>query len=85
MLDRLFMSKLNKTGKILYFVGQVVLLGLIALIMFGALGVDFDEGYIIFIIAAVVSIIAWGGLCILIWPAQKKTENDKQTQPESGN
>jgi hypothetical protein len=84
MLDRLFMSKMNKTGKILYFVGQFVLLGLIALVIFGVLGVDFEDGYIGFIIAVIASAVGWGVLCMVIWPAQKKTDTSATSPPEAG-
>ena len=84
MLDRLFMSKMNKTGKILYFVGQFVLLGLIALVIFGVMGVDFEDGYIGFIIAVIASAVGWGVLCMIIWPARKKTDASATSPPAAG-
>ena len=68
MLDRWFMSKLNPTGKIAYFVGQILFIVLWALVLFGGMGVSFDNGKGLWILGAIPIILVWGGLCMVLFP-----------------
>ncbi len=75
MLDKWFLSKMSKTGKIMYYVGQVGLLLAWVFVFMGVLRMDFDEDYIIFIVGIIPIIAIWGFISIKLWPLDKQNEN----------
>jgi hypothetical protein len=70
MLDRLFLNKLSPRGKIMYWVGQLSLIALIAAAMFGLADMSWNDGETVFILGAVVAAIGWGFVCTLVWPIE---------------
>lgn len=76
MLDRLFLSKLNSTGKAAYWIGQITLILVWALVVFGFMGMSLDDGGEGMLILGIVAIVAvWGGICIMIWPIEKELDD----------
>ena len=75
MLDRLFLSKLTKKGKIAYFLIQLVLDAIFVFVLFGLLAYDLgsygsperDESSIILIPGILIIAILTGILCLQIW------------------
>lgn len=69
MLDRLIMNRLNSKGRKNYMIGLLIM---VVLIFIGAFttGVDLgsDSGYVSLLVIAVVGTLAWGGICIKLWP-----------------
>lgn len=72
MLDMLFLSKMSQKGKIMYYVGQAVLLGLGAFILYGVLDIDGETAVIYLVVGAILILVVWGLLCIRLWPKQDK-------------
>lgn len=75
MLDRLLLKYLTKKGKIAYYVGQVVLIGLWALYLFGMAGYTMEEGETQLWIGVIAIVIVWAGICYLIW---KKPDDEEK-------
>lgn len=77
MLDRLFLSKLSSKGKAAYWIGQIALILLWALTLFGFMGMSFDDGGEgVFIFGIIGIVLVWGFVCILVWPVGKEIEDD---------
>lgn len=75
MLDRLFLSKLSSTGKVAYWIGQISLILIWALIVFGFMGMSFDDGGEgMLFIGMIVIVLIWGVLCMAIWPVDKELD-----------
>jgi len=76
MLDRLFLKHLSKKGKIAYWVGQIILDVLWALYVFKLAKYTFDDGGdTVLIIGMLVILVAWGGLCFVLWKKTDESEN----------
>ncbi len=71
MLDRLFLNRLTKKGKIAYWVGQLVFDLLWALYLFVIAGLTMEEAESLLFIGIVAVLVAWGGVCILLWKKEK--------------
>ncbi|HLR24501.1 MAG TPA: hypothetical protein VK112_01455 [Fodinibius sp.] len=80
MLDRLILKYLTQKGKIAYYVGQVVLIGLWALYLFGIAGYSLEEGEMQLWIGLIVIVISWAGICYLVW---KKPDKEEQAHISS--
>ncbi len=76
MLDRLFMSKMSRAGKLYYFVGQLVFAGIIAAVLFGAMDMSFDEGRLPLVGGILGVVIAWGVICTMVWPRESSPVAD---------
>jgi hypothetical protein len=77
MLDRLFLKYLTKKGKIAYWVGQIILDVLWALYVFKLAKYTLDDGgEAVLIIGMLVILVAWGGLCRILWKKPKESENE---------
>jgi hypothetical protein len=74
MLDRLFLSNLSATGKAAYFIGQVLAIIAVAVLVFGVWGMDFRDGQMPLLIGALVTIVAWGPICMAIWPKEASVD-----------
>ncbi len=83
MLDKLFLSKLNKQGKVMYFIGQFTLLGIGAFLLFAVFKIDFEDVYIWLIVGALAIVVIWGLICIKVWPLEKVEESLAGNQPVS--
>ncbi len=78
MLDRLFLSKLNSTGKAAYWIGQISLILVWIFIVFGPMGMSLDDGGEGMLILGIVGIVAvWGVICIIVWPIGKVSGSAK--------
>ncbi len=83
MLDRLFLSKLSKRGKIAYWVGQIALIGIWALYLFGIADNSFEEeGRNMFVFGLIAIVIVWGIVCVIVW---KKTDEDCKVLSDENN
>ena len=71
MLDRWFMKYLSAKGILWYWVGQLSFAGLLALILFGLLGMSMDDGLNYMIGFVVVFVIVWGFICKALWPKEE--------------
>jgi len=76
MLDRLFLSKLGPRGKIMYWVGQLSLIALIAAAIFGLADMSWNDGETLFILGALGAVVAWGFVCMLVWPVEAPRPTD---------
>ncbi|WP_439184147.1 hypothetical protein [Carboxylicivirga taeanensis] len=72
MLDRLFLKYLSKKGKIAYWVGQLLLDALWAFYLFAIAGLSMEEAESLLFIGIIVVLIAWGGVCILVWKKEQE-------------
>jgi uncharacterized membrane protein len=63
MLDAWFMNKLNSQGKKWYWIGQLGFMVVLAVLVFGTLGMDLDKGVACLAGGVVVFILAWGFTC----------------------
>ncbi|MEN7551820.1 hypothetical protein AAG747_28145 [Rapidithrix thailandica] len=75
MLDRLFLRKLNKQGKIMYFVLQLVFDAIYLFVLFGVLDYELgssgsstrDDTYFTMIAGILVFAIVSGIICLQFW------------------
>ncbi|WP_335965332.1 hypothetical protein [Galbibacter sp. PAP.153] len=75
MLDRLFLNKLTKKGKIAYWIIQLGLDVILGIVLFGVLDYTLDrgnDGRTFFIVGAVASLLISGLICLSIWKAPKE-------------
>ncbi len=72
MLDRWFINSLNNRGILWYWVGQLSVLGLLALVIFAGMGMSMDEGIGYMVGYGLVFILVWGFSCKAIWPEDGK-------------
>lgn len=68
MLDAWFMSRLNSQGKKWYWIGQLTFLLVLALIVFGAMGMGLEQGIGYLAGIGLVLVLGWGFLCKAFWP-----------------
>lgn len=78
MLEALVLKYLTKKGIIIYFIGQVIFIAILAYYIFGLLGYSFDRGQDMFFIGMVIIVLLWMGVCLLLW-RKPKEESDKDT------
>lgn len=77
MLDRLFLSKLNSTGKKAYWIGQISLIAIWAFVVFAIMGMSLDDGGETVLILGILGlVVAWGVICLVIWPISKEVDLD---------
>jgi hypothetical protein len=82
MLDRLFLSRLSKKGKIAYWVGQLLLIGIWALYLFGIADYSLEEeGRNMLFLGLIAIVIVWGIVCVIVW--KKKDEDCKVLSDEN--
>lgn len=83
MLDRLFLSKLNSTGKKAYWIGQISLIAIWAFIVFGVMGMSLDNGgETVLILGLLALVVVWGIICLVIWPIGNEFEDDDEDEDE---
>lgn len=81
MLDRLFLSKLNSTGKKAYWIGQISLIAIWAFIVFGVMGMSLDNGgETVLILGLLALVVVWGIICLVIWPIGNEFEDDDEDE-----
>ncbi len=68
MLDRWFLKHLSPEGRKFYWVGQFVGVAVLAVLLFGVLGMSMDEGINALFVGLVVTIVGWGFFCKGKWP-----------------
>lgn len=73
MLDKWFMKHLSKKGILWYWAGQIIFFVLLAVLIFGVMGLGSDEGLGYLMGGGLVFIIGWGFTCKALWP---KLEGD---------
>ena len=79
MLDRLFLKYLSKTGKVAYWVGQIIFDGIFVFYLFGIAGYTLGSSGTgarsqteMILFPGVIGIaIVWGIVCYFVWPADK--------------
>jgi len=76
ILDRAFLSRLNPTGRAMYFVGQVGLLAMLVAVLLGGMRLEADELIMPLLIGALVIIVVWGVVCVGIWPHRQQGLGD---------
>lgn len=75
MLEAIFLRYLTKKGKIIYFVGQILLLGLLAFYILGIAGYSMEEGKDLIFGGMVIIILIWASICYAFW---RKTEGEEE-------
>lgn len=75
MLEALLLKYLTKKGVLIYFVGQVILIAILAYYIFGILGHSFDSGEDMFFIGILIIVLLWMGICLLLWRKPKEEIN----------
>lgn len=85
MLDRLFLSKLNSTGKKAYWIGQISLIAIWAFVVFAIMGMSLDDGGETVLILGILGlVVTWGVVCLVIWPISKEVDSDEDEVASSG-
>ncbi|MDN3666077.1 hypothetical protein ACFFU1_04890 [Algibacter miyuki] len=83
MLDALILKHLTKKGVIAYFVGQILLFGVLAFYIFGVKGSSMNEGEMPFIVGMVIIALIWAGICLLLWKKPKESGKIETAQTKS--
>lgn len=68
LLDRVFLSRLNKTGKTMYFAGQLVAVAALLYAELAHNNVELEDIYVPIILSGLGIVIVWGIICTAIWP-----------------
>ena len=68
LIDRAFLSHLSPTGKKMYWIGQLLSIGVLAAVLFGATDLRIDEAQWYLLGGALGIIVVWGFVCLAIWP-----------------
>ncbi len=76
MLDKLFLKYLSQTGKKAYWIGQISAIALILIYFLGISGYSLRDAQNFIILSGIVTIVAWGLICLFIWP-RSQDENKK--------
>ncbi len=91
ILDRIFLDRVSRTGRVAYGVGQIVLLGALIAFLLTSTDLSFDDDSFvwIFIGGAIPIIIVWGVVCIFVWPRPPLSDiwgriNDAAGKPVPG-
>ncbi|MGG6232314.1 hypothetical protein [Tenacibaculum sp. SDUM215027] len=74
MLEQLFLKYLSKKGKIFYFIGQIILFTIWAIIVFKVLNHSLNRGENLFFIGLISIWVVWTGISLLFF--RKKDSNN---------
>jgi uncharacterized membrane protein len=72
MLDKWFLNKLSTTGKIMYYVSQIIFVLVWLFVFVNILALKLTTQWWLFFLGVLFIILFCGVFCIKIWPKEKE-------------